>query len=87
MNFNVINLGCKVNAYEAESTARSLEQHGYMRVNNDGADITIIYTCAVTNMAAQKSRKMIHRAKRNNPDSIIVVAGCYSQIDPDALKV
>ena len=86
MNFNVINLGCKVNAYEAESTARSLEQHGYMRVNNDGADITIIYTCAVTNMAAQKSRKMIHRAKRNNPDSIIVVAGCYSQIDPDALK-
>ena len=86
MNFNVINLGCKVNAYEAESTARSLEQHGYRRVDNDGADITIIYTCAVTNMAAQKSRKMIHRAKRNNPDSIIVVAGCYSQIDPDALK-
>ena len=86
MNFNVINLGCKVNAYEAESTARSLEQHGYRRVNNDGADITIIYTCAVTNMAAQKSRKMIHRAKRNNPESTIVVAGCYSQIDPDALK-
>lgn len=86
MNFNVINLGCKVNAYEAESTARSLEQHGYRRVNNDGADITIIYTCAVTNMAAQKSRKMIHRAKRNNPESMIVVAGCYSQIDPDALK-
>lgn len=86
MNFNVINLGCKVNAYEAESTARSLEQHGYRRVNNDGADIIIIYTCAVTNMAAQKSRKMIHRAKRNNPESTIVVAGCYSQIDPDALK-
>lgn len=86
MNFNVINLGCKVNVYEAESTARSLEQHGYRRVNNDGADITIIYTCAVTNMAAQKSRKMIHRAKRNNPESTIVVAGCYSQIDPDALK-
>ena len=86
MNFNVINLGCKVNAYEAESTARSLEQHGYRRVNNDGADITIIYTCAVTNMAAQKSRKMIHRAKRNNPESTIVVVGCYSQIDPDALK-
>ena len=86
MNFNVINLGCKVNAYEAESTARSLEQHGYRRVDNDSADITIIYTCAVTNMAAQKSRKMIHRAKRNNPESTIVVAGCYSQIDPDALK-
>ena len=86
MNFNVINLGCKVNAYEAESTARSLEQHGYRRVDNDGADITIIYTCAVTNMAAQKSRKMIHRAKRNNPESTIVVVGCYSQIDPDALK-
>ena len=86
MNFNVINLGCKVNAYEAESTARSLEQHGYRRVDNDGADITIIYTCAVTNMAAQKSRKMIHRAKRNNPESTIVVAGCYSQIDHDALK-
>ena len=86
MNFNVINLGCKVNAYEAERTARSLEQHVYTRVDNDGADITIIYTCAVTNMAAQKSRKMIHRAKRNNPESTIVVAGCYSQIDPDALK-
>ena len=86
MNFNVINLGCKVNAYEAESTARTLEKNGYIRVESDDSDITVIYTCAVTNMAAQKSRKMIHRAKRNNPNSIIVVAGCYSQIDPDALS-
>lgn len=86
MNFNVINLGCKVNAFEAESTARTLEKNGYARVEDESSDITIIFTCAVTNMAAQKSRKMIHRAKRNNPDSIIVVAGCYSQIDPDALQ-
>ncbi len=87
MNFNVINLGCKVNAFEAESTARTLENNGYTRVDSDDeSDITVIYTCAVTNMAAQKSRKMIHRAKRNNPNSIIVVAGCYSQIDPEALS-
>jgi threonylcarbamoyladenosine tRNA methylthiotransferase MtaB len=87
MNFNVINLGCKVNAFEAESTARTLEQNGYIRNTEDeSSDITIIFTCAVTNMAAQKSRKMIHRAKRNNPNSITIVAGCYSQIDPESLQ-
>lgn len=85
MNFNIINLGCKVNAYEAESTARELEKNGFERVEKDG-DITIVFTCAVTNTAAQKSRQLIHRAKRNNPESIMVVAGCYSQIDPTALK-
>ena len=57
MKFNVINLGCKVNAYEAESTAAALEARGYTRCSEDeAADFSVIYTCAVTNMAAQKSR-------------------------------
>ena len=87
MKFNVINLGCKVNAYEAESTAAALEARGYTRCSEDeAADFSVIYTCAVTNMAAQKSRKILHRLKRQNPDGFIVAAGCYSQIEADAMQ-
>lgn len=86
MKFSVTNLGCKVNAFETESIADMLEKAGYERSDDpSGNDICIIFTCAVTNTAAAKSRQMIHRAKRSNPDGILVVAGCYAQIDPDAL--
>ena len=87
MKFRTINLGCKVNAYEAESTARMLEEAGFERTDSDtDADITVIFTCAVTNTAAAKSRKQIHRARRSHPDGVTAVAGCYAQIDPDALQ-
>ena len=87
MKFSVMNLGCKVNAYETEGVARKLEEAGFERVDwEEPAEITVIFTCAVTNTAAAKSRKMIHRARRKHPEGIVAVAGCYAQIDPDALE-
>ena len=74
------NLGCKVNAYETEAMQELLERAGYEIVPfKEGADIYIINTCTVTNMADRKSRQMLHRAKKMNPDAIVVAAGCYVQ--------
>lgn len=74
------NLGCKVNAYETEAMQELLEKAGYEIVPfKEGADIYIINTCTVTNMADRKSRQMLHRARKMNPDAIIVAAGCYVQ--------
>lgn len=84
MKFSIVNLGCKVNSFEAESIASMLERRGYQRVERtQPADITLIFTCAVTNMAAQKSRKMLHQARRLNPNGIIAAVGCYVQIDAE----
>ncbi len=74
------NLGCKVNAYETEAMQEMLENAGYEIVPfAEGADIYIINTCTVTNIADRKSRQMLHRARKMNPDAIIVAAGCYVQ--------
>lgn len=74
------NLGCKVNAYETEAMQHLLEEAGYEIVPfTQKADVYVINTCSVTNMADRKSRQMIHKAKKNNPDSIVVAAGCYVQ--------
>lgn len=74
------NLGCKVNAYETESMQHLLEEAGYEIVPfTQKADVYVINTCSVTNMADRKSRQMLHKAKKNNPDSIVVAAGCYVQ--------
>ena len=74
------NLGCKVNAYEIEAMQQLLAENGYMVVPFDEkADIYIINTCTVTNMADRKSRQMLHRARKKNPDAVIVAAGCYVQ--------
>ena len=74
------NLGCKVNAYETEAMQELLEQKGYEIVPfKEGADVYVINTCTVTNMADRKSRQMIHRAKKMNPEAIVVAAGCYVQ--------
>ncbi|SHK58332.1 tRNA (N(6)-L-threonylcarbamoyladenosine(37)-C(2))-methylthiotransferase MtaB [Hespellia stercorisuis] len=74
------NLGCKVNAYETEAMQELLEKEGYEIVPfKEGADIYVINTCTVTNMADRKSRQMLHRAKKMNPDAIVVAAGCYVQ--------
>ena len=78
------NLGCKVNAYETEAMQELLENHGYEIVSfHDAADVYIINTCSVTNMADRKSRQMIHRARKQNPDAVIVAAGCYVQAMAD----
>lgn len=74
------NLGCKVNAYETEAMAQLLEKAGYEIVPfTNSADVYVINTCSVTNMADRKSRQMIHRAKAKNPDAIVVAAGCFVQ--------
>lgn len=74
------NLGCKVNAYETEAMQEMLEQAGYEIVPfKEGADIYIINTCTVTNIADRKSRQMLHRARKMNPNAIVVAAGCYVQ--------
>ncbi|MEE1314719.1 MAG: tRNA (N(6)-L-threonylcarbamoyladenosine(37)-C(2))-methylthiotransferase MtaB [Faecalimonas sp.] len=74
------NLGCKVNAYETEAMQELLEQNGYEIVPfEEKADVYVINTCTVTNMADRKSRQMLHRAKKQNPEAIVVACGCYVQ--------
>ena len=76
------NLGCKVNSYEIEVMQQNLQKGGYKIVDfNQKSDIYIINTCSVTNMADRKSRQMLHRAKKQNPDAIVVAVGCYVQAD------
>ena len=78
------NLGCKVNAYETEAMQELLEKSGYEIVPfQEGADIYIINTCTVTNIADRKSRQMLHRARNMNPDAIVVAAGCYVQTEKE----
>lgn len=81
------NLGCKVNAYETEAMQEMLEQAGYEICSfQEQADVYIVNTCTVTNMADRKSRQMIHRARKMNPDAVIAAAGCYVQVaDPKEL--
>uniref|UniRef100_UPI0040579ED9 tRNA (N(6)-L-threonylcarbamoyladenosine(37)-C(2))- methylthiotransferase MtaB n=1 Tax=Agathobacter sp. TaxID=2021311 RepID=UPI0040579ED9 len=74
------NLGCKVNSYETEAMQQMLQEAGYEIVPfGEWADVYVINTCSVTNMADRKSRQMLHRAKKQNPQSIVVAAGCYVQ--------
>ncbi len=74
------NLGCKVNAYETEAMRQLLEEAGYEIVPfAPGADVYVVNTCTVTNIADRKSRQMLHRAKKMNPEAIVVAAGCYVQ--------
>ena len=74
------NLGCKVNGYEMDVMQQILHKKGYKIVPFDEkADIYIINTCTVTNIADQKSRQMLHRAKKKNPDAVVVAVGCYVQ--------
>ncbi len=81
------NLGCKVNAYETEVMGRLLEEAGYEIVPFEpGADVYVINTCTVTNIADRKSRQMLHRARKMNPDAIVVAAGCYVQTSTEAAQ-
>ena len=80
------NLGCKVNAYEVEAMQQLLEQAGYEIVPFEpGADVYVINTCTVTNIADRKSRQMLHKAKKMNPEAVVVATGCYVQTDQGKL--
>lgn len=83
-----LTLGCKVNSYETEAMQALLTAAGAEIVEfNDVADIYVVNTCSVTNMADRKSRQMLHRAKKKNPEAVVVAAGCYAQTaDEDAMK-
>lgn len=77
-------LGCKVNQYETEAIREMFENEGYECIPfNEKADIYVINTCSVTNMGDRKSRQMIHRARKLNPEAVIVVTGCYAQTSSD----
>ncbi len=80
------NLGCKVNAYEMDFMQQMLQEKGYKIVPFDEeADIYVVNTCTVTNIADRKSRQMLHRAKKKNPDAVVVAVGCYVQTGQEAL--
>ena len=81
------NLGCKVNSYETEAMQQLLEEAGYEIVSfHEKADVYIINTCSVTNIADRKSGQMLHRAKKQNPEAVVVAAGCYVQSAAEELK-
>ena len=81
------NLGCKVNAYEMDVMQQMLQENGYKIVPFDAtADIYIINTCTVTNIADRKSRQMLHRAKKQNPDAVVVAVGCYVQTGRETIE-
>lgn len=81
------NLGCKVNSYETEAMQQMLEEAGYEIVDfSQPADVYVINTCSVTNMADRKSRQMIHRARKQNPDAAVVAAGCYVQTAGEEIR-
>lgn len=83
----IINLGCKVNKYESDAMKDKLSKAGFQIVEEDDvADIYIVNTCSVTNMAQKKSRQMLRRAKKVNPNAIIVAAGCYVNAEHDVLQ-
>ncbi|MCI7238771.1 MAG: tRNA (N(6)-L-threonylcarbamoyladenosine(37)-C(2))-methylthiotransferase MtaB [Anaerococcus sp.] len=83
--FNIITLGCKVNQYESEAVEEIFKDRGFTK-EQEGADVYVINTCTVTNMSDRKSRQMISRARKNNPDAIIAVMGCYSQVKPEEVS-
>lgn len=84
-SFNIQTLGCKVNQYESEAIEELFIQRGYERKENK-ADIYVINTCTVTNMSDRKSRQTISRARKENPNAVIAVMGCYSQVKPEEVK-
>lgn len=86
MNFVIHTLGCKVNIYESEYIINQMENAGYKMVNSSqNADIYIINSCSVTNEADKKDRKLIHNIRKNHQDAILIVMGCYSQLNPNEI--
>ena len=80
--FSILTLGCKVNSYESEALINKLIDKGYYLKNfNELCDVYIVNSCTVTKTSDQKSRQMLHAARRNNPNAVVVVMGCYSQLN------
>lgn len=86
MKVKFITLGCKTNFYESQALGEMFKAAGYTVIKSGKADVVVINTCAVTSMGAQKSRQQIHKAKKENPQAVIAVMGCYSQTDPKTLE-
>ena len=83
----IVTLGCKVNQYETDAMYGMLKEAGVTMVDpKEAADIYIVNTCSVTNMAERKSRQMLHRAKKKNPDVVVVAVGCYAQVGKEELS-
>lgn len=82
-----LTLGCKVNSYETEAMEKLFREAGYeIKEFSDTADVYVVNTCTVTNIADRKSRQMLHRARKNNPNAIVVAAGCYAQAPQSVLE-
>jgi len=80
----IYTLGCKVNYFESEALKEQFRRHGFTVVENgERADIYVVNTCTVTHQAARKSRQLIRRLKKANPKAMIVMTGCYPQVDPE----
>ncbi|MFA7010331.1 MAG: tRNA (N(6)-L-threonylcarbamoyladenosine(37)-C(2))-methylthiotransferase MtaB, partial [Bacilli bacterium] len=87
MRINYCSLGCKVNLYETEAIINDFIEKGYELVDfNETSDVSIINTCTVTAMADAKSRKMIRQATKKNPNTIVAVMGCFSQLNAEVVK-
>ena len=82
-----LTLGCKVNSYESDAMQRLFEEAGYqIKEFSEIADVYVVNTCTVTNIADRKSRQMLHKAKKLNRDSVVVAVGCYVQASKEALE-
>ncbi len=82
MKVCALTLGCKVNQYESDAILTMFTDHGYQVTENvEDADVIIVNSCTVTSVSAGKSRQTVRRAKKNNPDAIVVLTGCYSEVD------
>lgn len=87
MKYIIYTLGCKVNQYETQAIETLLGEHGHRACEvGETADAVIVNTCAVTAEAGRKSRQAIHRLREENPNAIVAVSGCYSQLSPDAAE-
>ncbi len=86
MTVKFITLGCKTNFYESQAMAELFREKGYEIIEKGRADIYVINTCTVTGTGAQKSRQHIRKAKKENPDAIVAVTGCYSQVEPEEVE-
>ncbi|MCH4887721.1 tRNA (N(6)-L-threonylcarbamoyladenosine(37)-C(2))-methylthiotransferase MtaB [Acidaminobacter sp. JC074] len=82
----VLTLGCKVNQYESEAMIEQFQSAGYNLVDGDYADYYVINTCTVTSISDRKSRQFMRRARKANPDAVIAVVGCYSQVSPEQVE-
>ncbi len=84
--FAILSLGCKVNQYDSQALSEELVRRGFVQVPfNQSADVYVVNTCTVTGMSDRKSRQMLRRTKKQNPNSILAVMGCYSQLSPEAV--